>query len=162
MWLYLIGCVSGLLLYRFGKMNEFKIKNMRTSISNMMYVAKKLKEILGSNGIETYILWTKQIIANEISKKIVEVHHKYYIIHYPYGVNWYKIYVPRLRQPCMFETIVDNEGNDITEDLIGYLGPSYNFHDQRRCAKDFGYKGLKFIYIDGSEKEFGEKEVLNL
>jgi hypothetical protein len=130
-------------------------------LKNSFFLITELFKIIKINGINICLKWTHQIITNQIAKSLVEVHHKYYIIHYPYGMTWYKIIVPRNRKPLLIETIYSGE-NDVTEDVLKYLGPSYNFHGQNIRPIDIGYKSLKFVFTLGETKFFDEFDNISL
>jgi hypothetical protein len=129
---------------------------------NIYFLFNELCKIIKLNGINICLKWTHQLIANQIAKRLVEVHHKYYIIHYPYGVTWYKILIPRNRNPVLIETVYDSNGTDVTEDILQYMGPSHNFHGQRIRPIDMGYSSLKFVFTLDNDKYFNEEDIIIL
>nr|QBK88281.1 MAG: uncharacterized protein LCMAC202_06430 [Marseillevirus LCMAC202] len=107
-------------------------------------------------------MWTKQIIANQIGNRLVEMHHHHYIIHYPYGVTWYKIIVPRRRGPCLIDTVTDGDNNDVKKDVFAYMGPSHNFHGVTVTPSMLGYDSLTFTYISGEANTFAGTDIVSV
>jgi len=101
-----------------------------------------------------------KIMTNYLFQKCVEIHHKYYIVSYPYGMKWYKIILPRVRNPCMIdkvETIVGSEIIDVTNVIFDYMGPCYNFHGQKITPQILGYSNLRFTFLDDTIETFQEQ-----
>ena len=142
MWLHI-----GLLIGTFYTIYYFGIEKINTIFN----VVKKTK-------METYYVWGKQILTNKISKNIVEMHHRYYIINYPFGVSWYKIIIPRKRGPCLIDTITDGQEVDITKHIFTFMGPSYNFHGIDITPKLLGYEKLNFYFTSGEKRIFKDNE----
>jgi len=93
----------------------------------------------------------------------VEVHHRHYIITYTHGFESYKILTPRRRGPCKFNRVTDQDGNDATESIKQFAGPSHNFHGIPTTPKMLGYTRLTFFNgIDDSQKTFEESEVIDI
>lgn len=103
-----------------------------------------------------------QLITNRLAKKCISMHHKYYIVEYPYGVSWYKIIVPRNRRPCLIDDITDAHGCSVKTQLKPYLGPGNNFHGQRVTPNLLGFSRLTFTYANGDELTFGEFDEINI
>lgn len=155
MWLYLgtaaasIVLVAGLLRKQIPS-----LENTKTSLRHLKSVTTEVYNVIQQNGLGICLLWTKQVIANQISKRLVEIHHKYYIIHYPYGVTWYKIVIPRKRGPSIFDTITDQDGNDVKKQVFEFMGPSRNFHGMDITPMAMGYGKLTITFLDGRVEEF--------
>lgn len=131
------------------------------SAKHTYVISREVFKVIRRNGLGVCLIWTKQVIANQIGNRLVEMHHKYYIIHYPYGVTWYKMIIPRRRGPCMIDSIKDSDGNDIKQDIVPYMGPSHNFHGTRVTPKMLGYDSITFIYLNGTEKTFQSTEPIS-
>jgi len=110
---------------------------------------------------DTWSVWAKQILANQIGNRLVEMHHKYYIVWYPYGVSWYKILIPRRRRPVLIDTITDENGNDVKKDVLAFMGPSHNFHGIATSPNTLGYESLTFTDLDSQSKTFVENETMS-
>jgi len=124
--------------------------------------AKEVFNTIRTNGIGICFKWTNKVITNTIGKHLIEMHHKYYVVHYPFGVTWYKIIIPRKRGPCLIDEILDKDGNDIQQEIHQYMGPCHNFHGQNITPEILGYESITFKYLNGSEKTFKNDEVINI
>lgn len=95
----------------------------------------------------------------QLQQLLVETHHKYYIIYYPYGLRWYAIKVPRKRGPTQVNYIHSNL-NDVTERVSSFMGPGENFHGNKFTPIQLGYNELTFV-LEDSEKTFISNEEIN-
>jgi len=103
----------------------------------------------------------KQYLTFKTSKHLTEVHHKHYLVHYPYGIHWYTIMIPRNRVPCNFSRVFgvneesrsDSEGIEveITDHIKSLMGPCYNFHGIPTSPKMLGYQKIIFEGFDSGE-----------
>jgi len=92
----------------------------------------------------------KDLLSNWLSKILVDVHHEYYIVNYPYGMEWYKIKIPRNRNPQVIlsmktecnECNEGKEGRDVYKEIIPFMGPGLNFHGIPTTPEDFGLYSL--------------------
>lgn len=153
MWLYLVlvtGAITGFSFYKF------------QTLRDGLRIGKEVYKVIKRNGPGVCLYWSRQIMTNQCAKYFVEMHHKYYIVHYPYGVTWYKIMIPRRRGPCKVDTITDIEGNDVKQELQSFLGPGDNFHGINITPNMIGYSQLTFAYIDGDIKTFVGDEIINI
>ena len=105
------------------------------------------------------IYWTRQFLTSKFGHYFVEMHHAHYIINYPYGLTWYKILIPRKRGPCQIVDITDQDGNDVKDQILQFLGPGYNFHGIPTTPKMLGYKSLTFSTIF-DEQTFIEDKII--
>ena len=131
------------------------------TIRHIYMVTKEVYKVIRQNGLRTCIVWAKQVIANQIGGRLVETHRRYYIIHYPYGITWYKIIVPRRRGPCLIDTVTDGDGNDVKKEVFAFMGPSHNFHGVSVTPKMLGYNTLNFTYLNGEVKAFAETDTIS-
>lgn len=86
-----------------------------------------------------------------------------YGIPFYHNGSWYKLPIILKRGPKpSIGFIKDENGEDVTEDMIQFMGPNLDFYNMKPSVRDFGYKKL-IIEIDGNIKEFnGELDVQNL
>lgn len=91
----------------------------------------------------------KQLLTNWLAHRLVELHHDYYIVNYPYGSNWYKIKIPRDRTPRIILEITENE-KEVTEEIVQFIGPCYNFHGICTTPKFLGFEELKIDTLEHS------------
>ena len=114
------------------------------------------------NGIGICYEWSNKIFSNTVGKYLIELHHTHYIINYPFGVNWYKIIIPRKRGPCMIDEIMDEKGCDIKEKILSFMGPCHNFHGQEMTPKILGYGSITFTFINEDIKTFTGDEIIRV
>lgn len=72
---------------------------------------------------------------------LVEVHHEYYIVNYPYGMEWYKIKIPRNRNPKVILSI-SSEDKEVYKEIVPFMGPGFNFHGIPTTPENFGLYSL--------------------
>lgn len=132
--------------------------NIKMSFS----VVKEVYKTIRDNGIGICYKWTNKITTNVLGKHLIEMHHKYYIVNYPFGVNWYKIIIPRKRGPCLIDEIIDGEGKDIKANIFEYMGPCHNFHGLSVTPSMLGQTQITFKYLDGTEKTFANNDIITL
>ena len=161
MWLYISFCVAatviGSLWYKSSTPTD-----IITQATNGGQAIVKVVRCVRQHGLGICLQWTRQIVTNQITKHLIEMHHKYYVIHYPYGVTWYKIVIPRKRGPCLIAEIRDSGGNNVMDVITPYMGPSHNFHNQQISPKILGFEELLIVYIDGTEKKFTGNDVITV
>ena len=90
--------------------------------------------------------------------------HKYIDFVYEF---YNKKYIYRLKindDPIIYRNInVYNEDNmDVTESILSYMGPNYDFYNNNYCPKDFGYTTLFFYEDRELLKVFGENDILHI
>jgi hypothetical protein len=103
----------------------------------------------------------KEWVNYKLFQWVVEIHHAYYIINYPYGMRWYKLLVPRKRGPVLIDTISNENGVDIKDIVLQYAGPGYNFHGQHITPKHLGYNKVIVKFIDDNESSFDSNEPIH-
>jgi hypothetical protein len=126
MWLYL--SIPVILM-------SITYKNQLASLAKMLY----------NDGPKEGLRWINQLLTHWLYQQLVEVHRNYYIVHYPLGVSWYKIIIPRRRGPSRITQILDHQGRDIKEDLFAHLGPGKDFHGQPITPEMLGHQQLTII-----------------
>ena len=103
----------------------------------------------------------QEVVAYYLSQYLVEVHHNYYIIHYPFGMKWYKIIVQRVRGPQSVDSVYSHDGTDITDSIAEYFGPCYNAHQTAITPKLLGHTAIKIVDYSGNEKIFNENDIIS-
>ena len=127
-----------------------------TKYAKMVIVAGR-RIIIQRNSLH----WLQQVFANQLSHRLVEIHHHHYVIHYPYGITWYKILLPRRIGPCMIDEITNHAGNNVKNDVFAFMGPNHDFHGTKVTPEMLGYKSLTFTYLDTTEKTFESSDIIH-
>lgn len=106
------------------------------------------------------LTWINGYITNRISRYFVEIDKDSYIIHYPYGVRWYRIKVSKTSGPSPYITKISGDGKDVTAEIKQLMGPSNNFHNQPASPESLGYKKMIFEYALEDTKEFNDDDTI--
>lgn len=85
-----------------------------------------------------------------------------YEISYIINGKLYKMIVNVQRGPSPVLQISDENLEDITDEILPYLGPSNNWHERKFCSIDFDKKSLTFELSNGEERTFEEEEIIDL
>ncbi len=160
MWFY-IGILTTILVATFLKRVPTPT-DLIVAARHTYTVTREVYKVIRRNGLGICLMWTQQVIANQIGNRLVEMHHHYYVVHYPYGVTWYKIIVPRRRGPCRIDTVTDENDNDVKRDVFAFMGPCHNFHGAQLTPSMLGYKSLTFTDLTDNSQIFAEDEAITI
>lgn len=58
--------------------------------------------------------------------------------------------------------VIDGNGNDITSNIVRYMGPNYDFHNTKYTPLDFGYNQISIYEDDEFIKTYTELEFIIL
>ena len=131
-------------------------------LAKLFQFSKEACFLIIKDGPRICLVWARQLISSQIGKYLVEIHHQYYLVHYPYGATWYKIMIPRNRGPCMIDTITNDVFEHVKKEVIPFMGPGHNFHGSRVTPGMLGYESLTFTFINGDTRTFCKNEILIL
>ena len=87
----------------------------------------------------------------KINKTVKQIDRKTYEISYVINGTLYKLISQVRFGPIPILQIIDDEENDITENVLPYMGPAYNWHGSKISPDFFGHKTLTFELSDGTE-----------
>lgn len=74
----------------------------------------------------------------------------------------YKIIIKNKKGPTPILQVLNTDNQDITEKILEYAGPQYNFHGYKFTPKFWNYQKLVFVLSTGEEKTFTENEFIDL
>lgn len=83
-------------------------------------------------------------------------------INYVYNHRTYSVLTYSKRGPRPFSRIEDENGEDVTNDVARYLGPSYNFHGIPTSPSMLGYESLEFVCHLGTRRAFAGDDIISL
>ena len=83
---------------------------------------------------------------------------KSYEITYVINGKMYKLIVTPTRGPAPIMQISNDNGEDVTDIVLPYMGPQYDWHYREFAPKFFGYKSLTFELADGSEQTYEDSD----
>jgi len=84
-----------------------------------------------------------------------------YILSYAVGGNIYRIFLKHKRGPKPFLIVVDENDNDVTDEILQFLGPNQDWHGQKYCPENWNKKCLTFEMSDGEQKIFENQNFIN-
>lgn len=135
----------------------YKYVSIYNKSDNNQSVARKLHTSLGiiCTVIAVYI-------RQYLNKNIKKLDNKTFEISYVIHGHLYKMVVIPKRGPNEYVLITDDNGIDISDIIVPYMGPRYDFHRHPFTPKFFKFKALTFHSVNGDEKRFEEDEILLL
>lgn len=117
---------------------------------------KAVRRILDSS-----VMVVKMFICQSlIDIQCIQVDKHVYDIQYQIHLKKYKIRVRNKKGPSIYQHFYDPYANDITYEIIPYVGPNHDFHNISYTPKDFGYLNITVLYKDGSKHLFKENDVI--
>jgi hypothetical protein len=78
------------------------------------------------------------------------------------GPNKYIVRFPKVRGPTRMSQAISESGDDITEILRQYIGPSHNFHGIPTTPALLGFRQIKIIFKDETGEVFEQDQILKL
>ena len=63
--------------------------------------------------------------------------------------------------PSPVSQLLDSKGNDISDKILPYLGPNYDWHKQKVTPDLLGYKRIIFLFLDDSVLSYSYKNELD-
>lgn len=112
-----------------------------------------------------FILFLKVLyisICQFLNKSIVVLDKNTYEISYVLNGKLYKMIVKPSLGPSKILLISDEHNNDITTEILPYLGPQYNFHGNDYSPNFFKENIMKFELSSGEQKTFIDNDIIKL
>jgi hypothetical protein len=136
----------------------FGIGNSLLTEQQREFVSSQISSIWRNPGVILH--WFNGWVTAKVSKYFVEIESNSYTVHYPYGVRWYRIRVPRVVGPSSHVTKITADGEDVTIRIRELMGPSNNFHNQPVSSESLGYKSITFEYALEDSKTFTDDDTI--
>jgi hypothetical protein len=95
-----------------------------------------------------------------LNNYIVKQDKNNYLMTYTINGKLYKNLIKVKRGPSPVLQISSENMEDVTNILLSYLGPSYNWHGNEYTPKLLGYKTLVFECADCNEKIYNDDDVI--
>lgn len=123
---------------------------------------KKIVSVTEKNSIMVNIISLKivcKMYYENIRKKLWThkpklIEKNIYEIEYQLNDKIYTIVFKHKRGPSPILQVFNENEEDVTDKILEYAGPEYNFHGHKFTPKYWGYKSLTFDLDDGTEKTF--------
>lgn len=91
----------------------------------------------------------------KLNKNLKKIDKNTYELSYIINGQLYKLIVKQRKGPKNVIQVIDEEDNDLTENMLSYLGPHENFHGNKDITPFyFGKKKLVFFLSNGDEVIF--------
>jgi hypothetical protein len=101
-------------------------------------------------------------ILQKINNKVLKIDKKTYELTYHLEDKTYKMLFKVKRGPVPISKIFDENQLDVTEEILPYLGPNYDWHNFKITPSFFGKKSLTFIKQNEDQVIFKNKEFMDL
>lgn len=108
-----------------------------------------------------YYLYNRNITSNCFCK-IEKINRYNYQITYNINQTNYKIILQHQKGPLNFFKVENSFQEDVTDIINSYYGISRDFHGTSFKPTDFGFKSLKFYFMDDSIIQFDENEIIQI
>ena len=142
---------------------SFYITNKNNIIIKVMSKNSKNKKILYNKLYVFLKNYCKLYIFQYLNKSITKVDNKVYILSYILNGKIYKIVIKNnYRSYIPLLQISDENNEDITENILPYVGPNMDFHNILLTPDFFVYKKMTFQLDNGEELTFKENEIIKL
>lgn len=93
-----------------------------------------------------------------LNNSVKKINRNSYEISYVINGKMYKMIVTPLRGPAPILQISNENQVDLTDEILPYLGPNYNWHHRQFYPHFFNSKTLIFELSDGTERTFSEED----
>ena len=94
-------------------------------------------------------------ICQKFNKSVIKLDSKTYQINYAINGRMYKLLVKQKRGPKPVLLISDEEMNDVTDEIIPFMGPSYDWYGKEKPdLKSLKKKSLVLQMTNGDEITF--------
>lgn len=127
------------------KYNKWKRLNSLVSTRNK----NKLTIIIISLKLICQAIWIT--FLQKVNKTIKKINRNKYELTYVIEGKIYKMIVTVSRGPSPVLQIINDKNDDVTSQIVPYLGPNYNWHNTKFTPESFGFETLTFELSDGTE-----------
>jgi hypothetical protein len=97
-----------------------------------------------------------------INNSITRIDKNTSIMTYTLDGRLYKTVLDHRKGPSVVLLVTDENGEDVTTDVVPFLGPKRDWHKREFTPKFWKKDMLEFSLSNGETKEFGAEEVIDL
>lgn len=133
---------------------------------------KKINNLVSShheNLISVYGISIKMIIQalylaliQYLNNYVKKLDKNTYLVEYIIGGKIYKMIVLPKRGPNTILQIRDHTEKDITDEILPYFGPNYDWHNVSVIPQFFNCEKMTFELDDGTQKIFNELDYIDI
>jgi hypothetical protein len=135
----------------------------RHNISTGLTFYQSLKKMIDPDGTKGHFhtissMWNIFQAKTKVEAPVEKFNRDYIKISYTYKNKSYFYLLKVQRGVTPLTSIIDEQGNDVTDVIVPYLGPNLDCHGQTLTPKDFGYQRLTVTTVLDSVCFFGEND----
>ena len=157
---FIISCLSLIYMFRNGIIKMF---NDYSKVSSLVSTRHKGNVNITLNTLYLLCCIFYSNLLQYMNNSVIKLDDNLYEVKYCINGRLYKIIIDGPKKgPQKILQIVANDSDDVTRDLLPFLGPRNDFHGRCICPQFFGYEKLLFNYYDGTEKSFSAEERVEL
>ena len=97
-----------------------------------------------------------------LNNSIEKIDRKTSVLTYVYAGRKYKLLIRPKRGPSPILQVSNEKSEDLTDEIMPYLGPKYNWHGDSFNPKFFGCESLTFECANGKSEIFKNEEICKL
>lgn len=141
--------------------NEMQSKyNRWRRLNSLVSTTKKTKLaiIMVSLKLIFQAIWISFIQST--NKTVKKLNKNKYELTYLVEGKIYKLVVNVTRGPSPVLQIINDTNDDVTSQVMPYLGPNYNWHNTSFTPEFFGFESLTFELADGNEYSVPKNKII--
>jgi hypothetical protein len=96
-----------------------------------------------------------------LNNSVKKINKNQYEVSYIINGKLYKMVVSPMRGPAQILQIIDHNENDVTDNILCYVGPRYDWHNTKFTPNFFNCEFLTFQMADGNEIVIRKEEFLS-
>ena len=150
--------------FNYNKINPVKfVKNKYKKIKNLTKLVSSVEKnnLLILYGVLKLIFFNYYILLTQyLNKNVKQINSKTYELSYVINNKLYKNIITIKRGPQPILQIINDENIDVTEQVLPYLGPCYDWHKNDITPKILGYKNLTFIVNDEQKYNYQTDNII--
>jgi hypothetical protein len=132
---------------------------------------KRLKRLVSTKHSSNFMIFfvSSKMLAQSLYISIIQylnnsvkkIDKNMYQVSYVINGKMYNMIVKPTKGPTPILQIIDNTQRDITDEILPYMGPNYDWHNTKFNPEFFGYDSLYFQLSNGEEFTFASQAHFN-
>jgi len=103
-----------------------------------------------------------QNLLHYLDNSLTKIDKNKYELKYVINGKLYKKIIKPNRGPIPVISVANEIGYDVTEEILPYMGPNNDFHNEKFTPKFFGYDKLVFEMLNGNIFSFNSTDNISL
>jgi hypothetical protein len=168
---YLLLTISSIFIGRlFYKIDAYNVlkeyliikKEKLNRLYNLVATRHTSSVIITFISIEMLVQAFYQSLVQYLDNSITKVGKNKYELKYVINGKLYKKIITPERGPLPVIFITNETNEDVTEQILPYIGPNNDFHNEKFYPSFFGYKKLIFEMLNGESRVFYNLETITI